>query len=245
MIKVRINGHVVHLPTIKGADGKSAYQYAVEAGFEGTEQEFINLLIEGTDVINSHLSDPNAHPDIRKLIAQISNSLEQHVNESYKAKNFIKLIDELNGFEYILKMRGGRIITYCKLVSIEVTGLPTKTVYIEGEEFDPTGIVLTATYEDSSTKQITSGFTVAGPEKVNYGDKMLEFSVAYTAYGVTCTTTSNVIIDRVTTLTELSLIDFEYVDNGDGTFTIIDWKDTLNGEPSTECVIPDDPNIIL
>lgn len=68
MIKVRIDGQVVHLPTLKGANGKSAYQYAVEAGFEGTEQEFINLLIEGTDVIHTHLTDTNAHTDIRELI---------------------------------------------------------------------------------------------------------------------------------------------------------------------------------
>ena len=68
MIKVRIDGQVVHLPTLKGVDGKSAYQYAVDAGFEGTEQEFINLLIEGTDVINTHLTDSASHSDIRNLI---------------------------------------------------------------------------------------------------------------------------------------------------------------------------------
>lgn len=77
MIKVRIDGQVVELPTLKGANGKSAYQYAVEAGFEGTEQEFINLLINGTDLINFHLTDSNAHTDIRELI----NALQVSVNE--------------------------------------------------------------------------------------------------------------------------------------------------------------------
>lgn len=71
MIKVRIDGNVVDLPTLKGADGKSAYQYAIEAGFEGTEEEFINLLIQGTDTINTHLTDDNAHSDIRELINSI------------------------------------------------------------------------------------------------------------------------------------------------------------------------------
>jgi len=41
------------------------------------------------------------------------------------------------------------------------------------------------------------------------------------------------------------LVDFEYVDNGDGTVTIISWKGTLNGVASTEIVIPDDSRIIL
>lgn len=76
MIKVKIDGKVVHLPTLKGADGKSAYQYAVEAGFEGTEQEFINLLINGTDTIHAHLTDSNAHTDIRELIASLQMSVD-------------------------------------------------------------------------------------------------------------------------------------------------------------------------
>ena len=34
------------------------------------------------------------------------------------------------------------------------------------------------------------------------------------------------------------LIDFKYTDHGDGTYTITDWKDTYQGQPSTECIIP-------
>lgn len=43
----------------------------------------------------------------------------------------------------------------------------------------------------------------------------------------------------------INLIDFEYTKNNDGTYTLTAWKGTLNGEPSTELVIPDDPRIIL
>lgn len=35
------------------------------------------------------------------------------------------------------------------------------------------------------------------------------------------------------------LKDFEYVVEDDGTYTLTGWKQTLNGQPSTECVIPD------
>ena len=41
------------------------------------------------------------------------------------------------------------------LVSIEVTTAPTKTAYFEGDEFDPTGMVVTATYTDNSTSPVT------------------------------------------------------------------------------------------
>ena len=43
----------------------------------------------------------------------------------------------------------------------------------------------------------------------------------------------------------LLLIDFEYIDNGDGTATIIAWKHTLNGVDSTIMHVPDDNRIIL
>ena len=39
--------------------------------------------------------------------------------------------------------------------------------------------------------------------------------------------------------------DFEYTNNGDGTYTITDWKGVLNGVESTELVIPDSSKIIL
>lgn len=44
---------------------------------------------------------------------------------------------------------------------------------------------------------------------------------------------------------ESLLIDFEYIDNGDGTFTLVSWKGTLNGVASTEMVIPNDTRIIF
>jgi hypothetical protein len=41
------------------------------------------------------------------------------------------------------------------------------------------------------------------------------------------------------------LDDFIYVENDDGTYTIKAWKGTYKGMPSTKCVIPDSPLIIL
>jgi hypothetical protein len=42
-----------------------------------------------------------------------------------------------------------------------------------------------------------------------------------------------------------NLDDFEYTDNGNGTYTLTGWKGTANGVTSTEMIIPDDPSIIL
>ena len=43
---------------------------------------------------------------------------------------------------------------------IEVTTLPTKTVYHAGETFDPSGMVVTAAYSDGTTREVTD-YTVA------------------------------------------------------------------------------------
>ena len=42
------------------------------------------------------------------------------------------------------------------LESIEVSGTPTKTEYETGEEFDPAGLVVTGTYDDESTADLTN-----------------------------------------------------------------------------------------
>lgn len=45
-------------------------------------------------------------------------------------------------------------------------------------------------------------------------------------------------------VTPEDLIDFNYTDNEDGTYTITGWKGTYQGNPSTKVIIPDGSNII-
>ena len=45
------------------------------------------------------------------------------------------------------------------LTSLAISGEPTKKAYNDGEEFDPTGLVVTGTYDDESTEAITDGIT--------------------------------------------------------------------------------------
>ncbi len=45
------------------------------------------------------------------------------------------------------------------VASITISNNPDKTEYIEGETFDPTGIVITVIYKDGTTEEITDGFT--------------------------------------------------------------------------------------
>ena len=78
------------------------------------------------------------------------------------------------------------------LKSIAISGEATKTTYTEGEVFDPTGLVVTATYEDESTEDVTSRVEwtfnpetlILGTTEVNvtatYGEKTASKIVAVT-----------------------------------------------------------------
>ena len=58
-----------------------------------------------------------------------------------------------------------------KLTSLAISGKPTKTTYEVGEELDPTGLVVTGTYDDKSTAPITNGITwTKNPKTMSLGN---------------------------------------------------------------------------
>lgn len=80
------------------------------------------------------------------------------------------------------------------LTSIAVSGTPTKTTYEEGEAFDPTGLVVTGTYDDGTQKEITDGIVWAkDPEILKLGTTSVDViasvgnivSGVYTVEGIT------------------------------------------------------------
>ena len=94
------------------------------------------------------------------------------------------------------------------LSGIEVTTLPTKTAYYLNEEFDPAGMVVTATYSDASTKEIASSdYSVRGFNSsevnpaleltVTYLDKFTKFTVSVSARTNTYTISYHVYVDGV------------------------------------------------
>lgn len=70
------------------------------------------------------------------------------------------------------------------IVSLAISGTPTKTKYNDGEEFDPTGLVVTGTYDDNTTATITNGITwTKTPATLAVGNTSC--SVTATVNGVT------------------------------------------------------------
>lgn len=80
------------------------------------------------------------------------------------------------------------------LTSIAVSGTPTNKTYFDGEPFDPTGLVVTGTYDDGTKKEITEGIGwVKDPEILKLGTTSVDViasvgnivSGVYTVEGIT------------------------------------------------------------
>ena len=89
------------------------------------------------------------------------------------------------------------------LSSILVTTMPTKTFYSIDENLNTGGMVVTATYSNGSTKNVTSSCTISGFDSISAGTKTITMS--YTENGVTVTTTFTVTVNPTTVTPSVSI----------------------------------------
>ena len=153
--------------------------------------------------------------------------------EINKPKDYIRLNDVVNGYTYIIQMRNGNLVSRCTISSIEVTTMPNVTEYYAGELFNPAGMVVTGVCEDSSVIEITN-YTLPD-NRLIIGENVI--TISYNEFGIDYTTT--ITVNAIEFDAATILIDFDYTTNDDGTYTITGWKQTLNGVPSNEMIVPD------
>ena len=75
------------------------------------------------------------------------------------------------------------------LNSISIYTPPAKTEYVEGEKFDPTGMVVSANYTDNSSREVTT-YTYTPSGNLAVSDN--EITVSYTEEGITRTATQKI-----------------------------------------------------
>lgn len=96
--------------------------------------------------------------------------------------------------------------------SLAISGSPTKTKYNDGEAFDPTGLVVTGTYDDNTTATITDGITwKSTPETLAVGNTSC--SVTATVNGVTSPAYP---VTGLTVVKSIKPIVFDFTGNWDG-----------------------------
>ena len=88
------------------------------------------------------------------------------------------------------------------LSSISITTAPTKTTYTEGETFDATGMVVTATYSDETTDDVTALCTWSPDGALATTDA--EITVSYTENSTTKTATQVITVNEYVQLTSVT-----------------------------------------
>lgn len=210
---------------------------------DGTYSVSISFADGGTHTISISLVDGYTYNTIPKeylpdLTSEIQETLEPIKNQL--KETMLVLTDTVNGYEYIIQMQNGNLISICKCGGITITSMPTKTEYNEGDTYDLSGLAVTGVRQDGEVYEI-EGWIVEDHDEVATLDNYT-FYVSYTEHGETFTTSFDL---TVIDWGAVNLTDFTYTKNSDGTYTITDWKGTLNGEASTEMIVPDSDKIII
>lgn len=105
------------------------------------------------------------------------------------------------------------------LTGVSVTKAPNKTAYTEGENFDKTGMIVKAEYNDGTSKEITN-YTVKNGDKLVKGQT--EVTISYTEGNVTKTATQKI------TVAEKTLVDNNKKDDDSKTENRIPYTGTSN-----------------
>lgn len=158
--------------------GNVSFDVSVDGSTEGEQFRFYRTQ---KDAENKFTEDPNI--EVGATVIGCGTIL------LYKDKKTQKEIYEFAAGNYLVEYNAP---VEKVLKSIAISGEATKTTYFEGETFDPTGLVVTATYEDESTRVVTDDvkwactpeILILGTTEVNvtatYGEKTASKTVAVT-----------------------------------------------------------------
>ena len=153
----------------------------------------------------------------------------------------IRLRDSITSDVYTLKIENGVLVTSLEPsdISVDIGSL----TFEDGEVLDK-GILenkVSLLYPNGDSESVDINDVSISPEVVSKDHP--EINVSYTVDEKAFTKSIAITVTDFDPATRL--IDFEYTDNGNGTYTITGWKGTKNGEASTEMVIPNNSKIIL
>ena len=218
--------------TVKvGGSGRTTYYYHKDVLNNSQPKLYAKQKITTITQLNEEFI-PNTIPRIGEVNAIIDNKIDQ-------AKDYVALIDQVNGDTYLVSMQDGELVSDIGVQDIKIVQMPNKTSYIRGEYFDPTGMIVTAICQDGSVKELEN-YTYT---KDYFAMGTTSIDIVYKEAGIVHKDTVQVTVSEFDPAAVL--VDFTYTDNGDGTYTITDWKGTLNGTPSTEIIIPNYGCIIV
>ena len=132
-----------------GADGKSAYQYAVDGGYEGTEEEFVALManmnnaLTTEDVVNNLTSTETTLPLSANMGKSLSSTISGLPAKIYKTNYIWHYYDKLTmsaggslKIEYPSRMPGYAVNYAYVTLEISYTHSTGTKVFVNEWEFD-------------------------------------------------------------------------------------------------------------
>lgn len=152
------------------------------------------------------------------------------------------VLEDINtGDMYKVFIRDGKLISMLIYTSLEYVGPPIDVV--DGGRMNLNGLAINKVYADGSTEAFNDYENMQMIGEPYIDSSMEEVIDEYTFIDIIYHITIPINVTPFDP--EVELIDFQYTDNENGTYTITDWKGTLNGELSTKIIIPDNTHIIL
>lgn len=121
--------------------------------------------------------------DRRYLPTMVESDLPDEALTYTASKSNVMLRDQENGYEYLVLCKNGILETLCRCASIAITTNPSDTSYKVGENFNPAGMVVTATRQDGSTEDVTSKVTCDYTISKFTSTSTKEVEVTYTEAG--------------------------------------------------------------
>ena len=177
------------------------------------------------------INNTNNIADLAERVTQNENNIINH-NKRYTMSQFA-LTDEVTNCDYVVKIYNGEIIYFKKCVGIKITSMPTNLNVIEGGLLDTSDLVVVGICQDGSEREITD--YKMSPAEAN------QITITYDELGETYSVSIDVNVIPI----QDALVDFTYITNIDGTYTITGWKGTYNGESSTKAIIPNSSKVIV
>jgi hypothetical protein len=95
------NGKIIDIPAITGETGKSAYKYAQEGGYEGTEEEFKIKLAREVPDVTQEIGDSESLVMSQRAVTNLVASIESNINT---------ITDSVTGTVYELSVMNGKLI---------------------------------------------------------------------------------------------------------------------------------------
>lgn len=187
-------GYFEPLDTVKGDVARILmYVYTVYSEYYNDSSLVITKAIESYDVLLKwHTMDkPDALEGLRNNFAEKSNQKNRNPfvdHPEYAWKIFGDSASE--SVKEHCKQVYPEAETPIKLTKIELSGQLTKSEYIAGEYFDPTGLTVTATYSDNSSEVIPNDQCIWEPKRLPTGQTSVTcsyegFTVTYNGIVVT------------------------------------------------------------